>query len=148
MAWHPPPPMGRIRPPFPFVSYEATKRVSWWQCIYDMGLMPTPCVTFTEMSIQNDDTIPNTLSNPFTHSATCCWLVCAIPLLHPSNSSHSLYTFPLTGTGVRGNHHVDNLLLIITWQYFITELHIGFKILSKERVSTLFVRIFSHKYKT
>ena len=33
---------GRIRPPFSCVSYEATKKVSQWQRIYDVGLHRPP----------------------------------------------------------------------------------------------------------
>ena len=39
---------GRIRPPFPYVSYEATKSVSQWQRVYSVGLRrPPACVSST-----------------------------------------------------------------------------------------------------
>ena len=56
---------GRIRPPYPCVSYEATKRVSWWQRIYKRGTTPASCVTSTGMPAQNAaDTLKPLVPNP------------------------------------------------------------------------------------
>ena len=63
-----------IHPPFPCVSYEATKRVSRWQCVYKHGTTLASCVTSTGMPAQNAAKIlkalvPNSHSTIFTHVA-------------------------------------------------------------------------------
>ena len=68
---------GMIRPPYPCVSYEATKRVSRCQRVYKRGTTPASCVSSTWMPAQIAANIlkplvPNPHSTTFTHDATCC----------------------------------------------------------------------------
>ena len=58
---------GRIRPPFPSVSYEAAKRVSRWQRVYKRGTTLASCVTSTGTPAQNAANIPKPLV-PNSHS--------------------------------------------------------------------------------
>ena len=76
--------------PFPCLSYEATKRVSRWQCVYGMGLRQFSDNLYSlvwrdrRMPAQNAATIikplvPNSHWTPFPDGATCCWMGCTIP---------------------------------------------------------------------
>ena len=128
----PPPPLwagDRIRPPFPCVSYEATKMVYRWRRVYSVGLRRLPVLPLQSRS-QRPGCCPKMLPLFSNYSRTqftlnlfykwCNMLltglhhssVVIIPFLLPSNSSilplhlPSLLP-PLTGTTVRGNHYPE-----------------------------------------
>ena len=80
---------GRIRPPLPCVSYEATKRMSRWQRIYSVELRRS-FVRFENggrvlgcrlksLTTILKHLVPNLHSTHFPYGATWYWLSCTIP---------------------------------------------------------------------
>ena len=121
--------VGGIRPPFPCVSYEVTKRMYRLQRVYSVGLRRLPVEPIQSWLKRPRDAGPKRCHNSQTSRAqsplnpfyTWCnmlltglhnSLVVSIPLLLPSNSSILSFFFPppfppllLTCTRVRGNHN-------------------------------------------
>ena len=87
-----------IQPPYLFVSYEVTKRVSRWQCVYKHSTTLTSCVTSTGMPAQNAAHIPilscSIHTQPLLHMVQ--YFVDWVALFHRSQHSppHPLKLFP------------------------------------------------------
>ena len=109
---------GRIRRSFPYVSYEATKRVSRWQRVYSMGLGRPP-IFYQDIGSNAANILKISIAQSILNLFySWCML---LTRLHPKKKSIKIATDCIIGT-------ICNMVLILyrslQWTFYLHQIYV------------------------